>query len=118
MAKLHSEKRIKAVNTGTAEDGDPTLFEEGDVVYSSVDNQFKRKTGALGAGAWDAIAGGSGEENVQADWGESDNASDAFIQNKPTIPSTLTSLSDVDPGPTDGQIIKWNNVAGKWEPQD
>ena len=119
MAKLHSEKRIKAVNTGASEDGDPTLFEEGDVVYSSVDNQFKRKTGALGAGGWDAIAGGgSGEENVQADWNESDNASDAFIQNKPTIPSTLTSLSDVDPGPADGQIIKWNNAAGRWEPQD
>lgn len=60
MAKLHSEKRIKAVNTGSSEDGDPTLFESGDVVYSSVDNQFKKKNGALGAGSWDAIAGGGG----------------------------------------------------------
>ncbi len=30
---------------------------------------------------------GTGEPNVQADWNETDSASDAYIQNKPTIPA-------------------------------
>ena len=30
--------------------------------------------------------GGGGEENVQADWSETDSTNDAFIKNKPTIP--------------------------------
>lgn len=34
----------------------------------------------------DGIASGA-EVNVQADWNESDSSSDAFIQNKPTIPA-------------------------------
>ena len=34
------------------------------------------------------------EVNVQADWNESDSTSDAFIQNKPTIPDQLSDLTD------------------------
>lgn len=35
-------------------------------------------------------ASASGEDNVQSDWNESDNTSDAFILNKPTIPTPRT----------------------------
>lgn len=33
------------------------------------------------------------EVNVQADWNESDSSSDAYIQNKPTIPTVPTNVS-------------------------
>ena len=41
---------------------------------------------------------GSGEENVQSDWDETNTSSDAFIQNKPDIPDD----SDID-----GRIATW-----------
>ena len=34
------------------------------------------------------------EKNVQADWNETDNTSDAFIQNKPEIPSKTSDLTN------------------------
>ena len=37
-----------------------------------------------------------GEDNVQADWEEADGASDAFIQNKPTIPDPDGVVDSVD----------------------
>lgn len=36
------------------------------------------------------ITGGVGDLNVQSDWNETDTTSDAYIKNKPTIPSTIT----------------------------
>lgn len=39
------------------------------------------------------IASGA-EVNVQANWNESDNTSDAYIQNKPTIPSKTSDLTN------------------------
>ena len=40
----------------------------------------------VGAAAIPQGGGGSGEDNVQVNWDETDTASDAFILNKPTIP--------------------------------
>lgn len=34
------------------------------------------------------------EENVQSDWNETDNTSDAFVLNKPTIPADVGDLTD------------------------
>lgn len=78
------------------------------------------------------------EVNVQADWNESDNTSDAYIANKPTIPAaqvnsdwnavsgvaeilnkpiipaTLDNLSDVSTtGVTSGQVLTYNGTG--WE---
>lgn len=39
-----------------------------------------------------SIASGA-EVNVQADWNETDNTSDSYIQNKPTIPTVPTNVS-------------------------
>ena len=44
---------------------------------------------------------GSGEENVQSDWDETNTSSDAFIQNKPDIPDN----TDID-----GRIATWARV--------
>ena len=60
MAKLHSEKRIKAVDT-TQTEGAAASFEAGDVVYdSNGGGGFKKKNGALGGGSWDAVGGSTG----------------------------------------------------------
>ena len=42
----------------------------------------------------DGIASGA-EVNVQSNWNETDNTSDAFIQNKPTIPAAYTDADAV-----------------------
>ena len=54
------------------------------------------------------------EVNVQADWNESDNSSDAYINNKPSIPATLDDLTDVSTtGVTSGQVLTYNGTG--WE---
>jgi len=54
-----------------------------------------------------------GEENVQADWDESDTESDAYIANKPT-------LFEVHGTPGDGQVPKWKaaNSRPEWADDD
>lgn len=37
--------------------------------------------------------------NVQADWNVTDTSSDAFIKNKPTIPTVDTAMSDTSTNP-------------------
>jgi hypothetical protein len=68
---------------------------------------------------------------VNADWNETDSGEKSFILNKPTlfsgswidlsdkptVPSTLTDLQDVDlPGTiSDGTYIQWNAAASRWQ---
>lgn len=67
------------------------------------------------------IASGA-EVNVQSDWNVTDTASDAFIKNKPTIPSAITvdsALSSTSTNPVQNKVIntalngKVNTVSGK-----
>ena len=61
------------------------------------------KTDAMGRPAWrpDEIGmPGSGEENVQSDWNQTDDEEDDYIRNKPTIPAAVTSLP-------------WGSITGK-----
>ena len=44
----------------------------------------------LGNTDWQTPGSGGGEPNVQSDWTETDTNSDAFILNKPTIPTSRT----------------------------
>lgn len=46
--------------------------------------------------------------NVQSDWNENDPTSDAYIKNKPTIPSTLNEIASVTA--TESQASGGNNV--------
>ena len=37
----------------------------------------------------------------------------------PTVPEELSDLNDVDTaGATDGQVLKWNDGDGEWQPAD
>ena len=42
--------------------------------------------------------GNGGDDNVQSDWNETDPTSDAFIKNKPTVPSEVTEQTVTDWG--------------------
>ena len=53
---------------------------------------FEIPTGAKGDQG-DQGPAGTGEANVQADWDEGDSSDDAYIQNKPSIPSTFSDLT-------------------------
>lgn len=51
---------------------------------------------------------------IQSDWNQSDNTSADFIKNKPAIPDTLDDLSDVSTtGVTSGQVLTYNGTG--WE---
>tara|TARA_Y100001938_G_scaffold20715_1_gene26320 strand:- start:5332 stop:8463 length:3132 start_codon:yes stop_codon:yes gene_type:complete len=63
----------------------------------------------------DGIESGA-EVNVQSDWNAS--SGDAQILNKPTVPSALNDLSNVNASPTDGQVLKWVNASSEWQAGD
>ena len=55
---------------------------------------------------------------IQSDWNESNLNDPAYIINKPSIPSGLDDLSDVDVStnlPTNGQVLAYNSTNRKWE---
>lgn len=56
-----------------------------DSMHRLVTDAEKTKLNGIESGA---------EVNVQANWNEADSSSDAYIQNKPTIPTTLSELTD------------------------
>lgn len=86
---------VSVVVSGVAEVTVPTqtsdLVNDSDYVsdasYVHTDNNFttalKDKLDGIEAGA---------EVNVQADWNEADSTDDAFIKNKPTIPTATSDL--------------------------
>jgi hypothetical protein len=63
--------KFEAVTTGSG-----TLYLSDDGTYKAVES------------------GGGGEVNVQPDWNEANTESDAYILNKPTIPTALSQLSN------------------------
>tara|TARA_Y100001956_G_C4128266_1_gene191671 strand:+ start:2321 stop:4027 length:1707 start_codon:yes stop_codon:yes gene_type:complete len=63
----------------------------------------------------DGIESGA-KVNVQSDWDAS--SGDAQILNKPTVPSALNDLSNVDASPSDGQVLKWVDASSEWQAGD
>lgn len=56
-------------------------------------------------------APGDDSGNVQSDWNELDSSSGAYILNKPSIPSNIDDLSDVDlTNIQDGMVLKYDNA--------
>ena len=78
----------------------------------------------LDASAIRNLPTGTGEQNVQADWGVTDTSSDAYIRRKPAIPSDLSvKLSKLDTlnislqmptGGTVGQYIRRTASGYEW----
>ena len=52
----------------------------------------------------------------QSDWNSSSGGSQ--ILNKPTIPSALNDLSNVNASPSDGQVLKWDGDSSEWQAGD
>ena len=136
MAKLHSEIRIKAVDITQAE-GAAGNFSLGDVVYDLDSDEFKIHDGTTwqdalspaGIGANSVndthIDFGTGADQVSSD-DVPEGATNLYFTNaradqRATLrvnAASLENLSDVATGATDGQVLKWNNTAGEWQPQD
>ena len=74
-----------AITAGVIKAGDTATF-----IY----NTYYR---LIAVDSWqDNTGGGSGEDNVQSDWNETDTSSDAYILNKPTVDSTITGSSQTN----------------------
>lgn len=115
---------------GTASTGSETAFSRGDHVHPSDSSKVDKVTGkGLSSNDFttalknklDGIETGA-EVNVQVDWNETDSSSDAFIKNKPTIPSGITvdsALSSTSENPVQNKVIngaledKVDKVTGK-----
>lgn len=101
---------------GAAATGSETAWSRGDHVHPSDTTKVDKVTGkGLSTNDFtttlknklDGIASGA-EVNVQADWNESDSTSDAFILNKPTIPSAVTvetAFSKTSTNPLQNKVI-------------
>lgn len=93
---------------------DHTISLDGDVVidanYVHTDNNYtttdKNKLDGIEAGA---------EANVQSDWNVSDNTSDAFIRNKPTIPSGNQLVPAATSSDEDKVLTVDSNGDPQWE---
>lgn len=88
---------------GTGATGTSKKFARADHVHPSDTSKVDKVTGkGLSTNDFtdtlktklDGIASGA-EANVQADWNESDNTKDAFIKNKPVIPSSAADIGAI-----------------------
>ncbi len=71
-------------------------WDDGYFQFASTDTATQLRNGLMSALDWqklDGIASGA-EVNVQSDWSEADSTNDAYIKNKPTIPS-VSGLLDI-----------------------
>ena len=95
---LVSKGTLAVALAGKADTSDiPTALSEltndinavSDANYVHTDNNYttveKNKLAGIAAGA---------EANVQADWAETDTSADSYIQNKPTIPTAVSQLTN------------------------
>ena len=136
MAKLHSEIRIKAVDITQAE-GAAGNFSLGDVIYDTDSDEFKIHDGTtwqdalspagLGANSVNDthIDFGTGADQVSSDDVPEGETNLYFTNTRADQRATLRvnaaeldNLSDVATGATDGQVLKWNDAAGEWQPQN
>jgi len=52
---------------------------------------------------------------IQTDWNQSNTLAIDFIKNKPTIPTTIDSLTDVTiTGPLNNQVLTYNTALSQW----
>lgn len=88
---LSNEDYATLVSTGTVTiGGDTLIYDETNNIYVTPEETASATNDGLMSAAdkvkLDGIASGA-EVNVQSDWNVTDSSSDAFIKNKPTIPT-------------------------------
>jgi hypothetical protein len=103
FAKMQDINTDKVIGRTTAGSGDPEevpILDE-DNMTSNSDTSLATQQ-SIKAYVDGAVSGVGGEDNVQADWNETNNTSDAFIQNKPSLATVATTgdYSDLSGTPT------------------
>jgi len=105
----------------TNSSGVPAWRDDDNTTYTDATTSASGLMSAEDKTKLNGIASGA-EVNVQADWNVTDNTSDAFIKNKPTIPAGVTvdsSLSSTSTNPVQNKVIntalgnKVDKVSGK-----
>ena len=92
FAKMQNINTAKVIGRTTAGSGDPeevTILDE-DTMTSDSETSLATQQ-SIKAYVDTAVSGVGGEDNVQANWTESDSTSDAFIQNKPSLATVATT---------------------------
>ena len=103
FAKMQDINSGNVIGRTTAGIGDPEevpILDEDDMTSNSDTSLATQQS--IKAYVDGAVSGVGGEDNVQADWSETDNTSDAFIQNKPSLATVATTgdYSDLSGTPT------------------
>lgn len=105
---LSNEDYETLVSTGTVVIEGETLTYDENNVYVTPDKLASTAEDGLMSSSdklkLDGIASGA-EVNVQSDWNVTDSSSDAYIKNKPTIPTKVTDLSDASQYAKNGDIL-------------
>jgi hypothetical protein len=118
--EIFTEPDGGAIARSVTFDDDGTLYVHD---TSAKDAGIRNSSGTMqflnSGGSWTNMGSGSGggEANVQVDWDETDAADDSFILNKPSIPSSVDDLSDVDTTTSTastGDVLRWNG--SNWAP--
>jgi len=87
------------VELGGLSNGKVDKVENKGLSTNDFSNSYKTKLDGVASGA---------EVNVQADWNETNSSSDAYIKNKPNMPSTLTASNGIK---IESNVIKHTNSA-------
>lgn len=89
----------------TDANGNPAWRDDANTTYSAATQSANGLMSSGDKKKLDGIASGA-EVNVQSDWNVTDTASDAFIKNKPTIPTVNNATLTLNVG---GQAVSGNN---------
>ena len=89
-------------------DGKPYWADDTDTTYGEATQSTAGLMSSSDKAKLDGVATGA-EENVQADWNETDTSSDAYIANKPTLgaaaaKAVVTTVDSSDSLPTSGAV--------------
>lgn len=98
-------------------------WDDGSFYFANTDTATQLRDGLMSALDWqklDGIASGA-EVNVQSDWNEADSTDDAYIKNKPTLPTDFTGATSSSagvhglvPAPNSGGQNKILSADGNW----
>ena len=114
FAKMQNISTAKVIGRTTAGSGDPeevSILDE-DAMTSDSETSLATQQ-SIKAYVDTAVSGVGGEDNVQADWNETDNTSDAFILNKPSLATVATSgaYSDLSGTPSLATVATTGNYS-------